>query len=152
MPYKHGDGDRGSNRAPEYEAWAGMNQRCYNPNNKMYIYYGGRGITVCDEWRSNYIAFLSHVGRKPSPEYSIERIDNNKGYEPGNVKWANLIEQASNKSNVIKIEFNGKNLTLAEWSRELGIKYSTLQERRRRGFSIEDILYKGLFGTHPREE
>lgn len=89
---RHGMGD-----TPEYEAWCHMKGRCYNPQTKQYKDYGGRGIRVCDEWRESFLAFLDHVGRRPNPQYSIHRIDNDGNYEPGNVKWATRQEQASNK-------------------------------------------------------
>lgn len=82
---------------PEYHSWAHMIQRCTNPKNKAWKNYGGRGITVCDAWRKAFAAFFAYVGCKPSPEHSIERIDNDRGYEPGNVKWATRSEQSLNR-------------------------------------------------------
>jgi len=74
-----------------------MMQRCHNPNNPGYYKYGGRGIKVCDRWRESFVHFLEDVGRKPSPELTLERIDNNKNYEPGNVCWATYTKQAENR-------------------------------------------------------
>jgi hypothetical protein len=76
-----------------------MNGRCTNPNNPRYEYYGGRGIAVCDRWRGSFENFLADVGERP-PGLTLERIDNNKGYEPGNVKWASWAEQALNKRRI----------------------------------------------------
>lgn len=92
----HGDASN-SNRAPEYRSWAHMKDRCYNPNDKRYEDYGGRGITVCDKWRNNYEAFAQDMGRKPSPRHSIDRIDNDGNYEPGNCRWATPAEQRINQ-------------------------------------------------------
>lgn len=85
---------------PEYGIYKLMLKRCSNPNDSHYHRYGGRGIKVCDEWkgRGGYSRFLSHVGRRPSPKYSVDRINNNGNYEPGNVRWATKHEQAANTS------------------------------------------------------
>lgn len=82
---------------PEYKAWQHIISRCTNPNDKSWGDYGGRGISICQEWRASYPAFLAHVGRKPSPELSIDRINNDGNYEPGNVRWATRKVQNSNK-------------------------------------------------------
>ena len=82
---------------PLYATWLSMIARCDKPGNNRYQYYGGRGITVCDRWRNSVSAFIQDVGDKPTPEHSIDRIDVNGNYEPGNVRWATLKEQRSNR-------------------------------------------------------
>jgi hypothetical protein len=81
-----------------------MIRRCENPNDQAYPRYGGRGITVCPEWRADFAAFLRDVGRRPNPELSIDRIDNDRGYEPGNVRWATAKQQANNRRKPTKKE------------------------------------------------
>jgi hypothetical protein len=80
-------------------AWCGMKQRCLYPNHNRYHLYGGRGIKVCKRWLKNFKNFLADVGRAPGPEYSIDRINNDGNYEPGNVRWATKFEQARNRRN-----------------------------------------------------
>jgi hypothetical protein len=82
---------------PEYSVWDNIKQRCFNPRHKAYINYGGRGILMCQEWASSFMAFLDHVGYRPSRLHSIDRIDNDGDYEPGNVKWSTKSEQAMNR-------------------------------------------------------
>jgi hypothetical protein len=97
-PAPHGHAyDRDGVRSSEYRSWEAMKRRCYSPKHVHYKNYGGRGIQVYDEWRKSFQSFLDHVGMKPGPEYSIERIENEGNYEPGNVKWATPKEQAANR-------------------------------------------------------
>jgi hypothetical protein len=86
----------GQSSTAEYTAWCGMKDRCYNPKHEKFKYYGGRGISVWGGWQDNFSAFLSHIGPKPSPSLSLDRINNNGNYEPGNVRWADQTTQVRN--------------------------------------------------------
>jgi hypothetical protein len=82
---------------PEYRVWAAMKRRCCNPNVWNFHRYGGRGIRMCDEWRDSFAAFYAHIGQRPSAQHSVDRIDNNGNYEPGNVRWATRQQQRANQ-------------------------------------------------------
>ena len=88
-------------QTPEYTAWRNMKARCYKKSNKDFKNYGGRGICVCDEWLNSYQTFLKDMGRRPSSEHSIDRIDNDGDYKPSNCRWATHTEQNRNKGTSI---------------------------------------------------
>lgn len=104
------------NRSPEYAIWWGIVTRCENPNSPNFEDYGGRGITLCDHWRKSFAHFLADMGARPSSRHTVERIDNNKGYEPGNCKWTTYSEQALNRRNTVMVEYQGKVQPLAALS------------------------------------
>ena len=85
--------------SPEYVAWTSMKRRCMDPNATGFKNYGGRGIKVCDEWLNDFTAFYDHVGPRPTSKHSLDRIDNDGDYEPGNVRWATSQAQAKNRRN-----------------------------------------------------
>lgn len=93
---RHGDGRRGAARTVEYNCWAAMHRRCYNPNVFAFEHYGGRGIKVCERW-FKYENFLADMGRRPTPQHSIDRIDNDGDYTPQNCRWATKSEQRLNQ-------------------------------------------------------
>jgi len=97
----HGCGSK-KNRAPEYRAWDSMKARCYNEKTKNFRRYGGRGIKVCVRWRGSFENFLNDMGRKPSPNHSIDRINNDGNYEPGNCRWATKSQQMNNTCRSLK--------------------------------------------------
>jgi hypothetical protein len=87
----------GRTTTPTYRAWVNMIRRCTDPNHDSYPNYGGRGVSVCPEWRHSFASFLSAMGDKPGPIYSLDRIDNDGDYEPGNCRWATRIQQRANR-------------------------------------------------------
>jgi hypothetical protein len=115
-------------------------QRCYNKNDGAWPRYGGIGIGVWDGWRRNPRSFYQHVGDRPSKDHTIDRIDNSRGYEPGNVKWATRTEQQNNRRNNVVLEFNGQKKTLTQWAREYGINHGSLARRIEYGWSMSEAL------------
>jgi len=134
----HGNAGRGRKTA-EYLIWVSMRQRCRNPNNKNFHRYGGRGIDVCARWES-FENFLEDVGVRPSDKHSIDRIDNSKGYSPGNCKWSTAQEQASNTRRNHLVTIDGKRVILTVAVARLGLHYGTVVNRIRRGESVERAL------------
>lgn len=122
-----------------YKTWLSMRGRCANAAQADYARYGGRGITVCARW-DDFEAFRDDVGPRPSPAHSLDRIDNNGNYEPGNVRWATAAEQGRNKRNNVRLSLNGETLLLAEWEARTGISAKILDHRIRRGWSAERAL------------
>lgn len=116
-----------------------MLQRCHSPSAKDYPRYGAKGIAVCDRWRFSFENFFADMGHRPTGK-SIDRIDNNKGYEPGNCRWATIKEQNRNVSTNRYIEYAGERMLLIEWAERLGMKAVTLHSRLREGWTIERAL------------
>jgi len=114
-----------------------MQERSSNPKHPEFHNYGGRGIEVCREWESDFPAFLAHIGPRISSAQSIDRIDTNEGYKPGNVKWSTQLQQMQNVRKNRMITFGGKTLCLSEWCRRLGIPTSTMKRRLDLGWPTE---------------
>lgn len=124
-----------------YRAWDSMKARCYRKTTGPYQRYGGRGITVCEEWRCNFIAFRDWALANGYAEgLSLDRIDPNGNYEPSNCRWVTMKAQQNNKRNNTKIEFNGETHTMSEWSDIVGIPFAVLHHRFQRGWSVEKAL------------
>lgn len=119
----------GMTDTPEYRTWTDIKTRCYNTGRPEYPNYGGRGIRVCQRWLDSFDAFLSDMGERPSDRHSIERIDNDGDYAPGNCKWATAREQANNRRVTVKVD----GAPIADLARSTGIKYGTLHARATRG-------------------
>jgi hypothetical protein len=132
----------GKRHTKTYNTWAGMLSRCRNPKARNYPDYGGRGITVCGRWQGSngFINFLADMGESPFPGAQVDRKDNDGNYEPGNCKWSDRIEQGTRKRNNVFLTLNGRTLTAAQWSRELGISYSVIQRRKSLRWTDERTL------------
>lgn len=122
-----------------YRVWNSTKDRCLNPNAQHYHRYGGRGVTICEEWTTSFAAFARDVGEPPKGA-SLDRIDNNKGYEPGNIRWANRKEQSNNRDNNVRVEWRGETKTLAEWAEVYGWKYGLLASRWKRGLRGQELF------------
>ena len=122
-----------SSYSTEYNSWQSAKQRCTNPRSHKYAEYGGRGIRMCDEWLSDFAAFLQHMGRKPNPRWSIDRIDTDGHYEPGNCRWASTKTQINNRRATIRVVWEGLVMPLSEACRLSGVPYPTAWKRLNRG-------------------
>lgn len=133
-------GDCSGGKTKEYHIWRGMIDRCYNPNNKKFANYGGRGIRVCDEWRNDYSAFIRDMGRSHGDCKTIERKDYDGDYAPGNCKWASWKEQQNNRNNNHILTFEGQELNITQWAEKLGLKPATLHQRIHRGWTTDEAI------------
>jgi hypothetical protein len=141
---KHGGSSGG--KSDEYKIWSGIVRRCENVNSRAYKNYGGRGIGICDRWRngnggrSGYELFLADVGPRPSRNHSIDRIDVDKGYHPGNVRWADWHTQMRNTRKTRYVEYDGQKLAASEAAQKYGVPYASLLQRLNAGWSAERAL------------
>lgn len=133
--FKHG-----GRSMPEYQVWSGMIGRCHNEHNPAFPRYGGRGIVVCTRWRDSFENFLADMGTKPFPKAEIDRIENAKGYEPGNCRWATDREQTNNRDVTLLITLGSQTRPLSEWCELKGLNYYTVWSRLERGWTPEKAL------------
>lgn len=123
-----------------FKTWSNMVERCTTITHKQYNDYGGRGITVCDEWLNDFNRFYEDMGDRPTEQHSLDRIKNDLGYSKENCRWATRKEQQNNiRSNVV-LTYSNETLTLPQWAEKTGISYYALQHRVRRGWSIHRTL------------
>jgi hypothetical protein len=147
--------NHGMYKSPEYINWRGMNERCRNAASAHYDRYGGRGIRVCQEWQDSFTAFYNYLGPRPSPGMTIERIDNDGNYEPGNVRWATRKEQTANR-NIKRHDFYGQELTVLEIASHIDVDRQVVDKLLAKGHAIEEIAEDIVFGLrrlhNPKEE
>ena len=138
---KHGGtvGVKAGKRNRLYDLWIGIKGRCLNPNNDRYDRYGGRGITICDRWIDSFDNFRADVGERPKGK-TLERIDNNLGYSPNNVRWATPEEQANNRYTNVLVTHEGMTMTLSQWATHKGWKYGLIASRWTKGLRGADLL------------
>ena len=146
---------------PAHNTWCAMRHRCLYPTNPHYTDYGGRGIGICAHWLSIFENFLADMGEPPT-KYTIERIDNNKGYWCGhcdecvrlnraaNCKWATRAEQQRNRRANRLLTFNGETRCVTDWAITLGVNYKTLEHRIRKGWTVERALTSPFTQTNRR--
>lgn len=133
----------GRNTHPEnttrtFRIWYGLFTRCYNKNTPLYRRYGAKGITVCDRWQS-FDNFKVDMGEAPD-QHSLDRIDNSKGYEPGNCRWATQEQQMANTRTAKFITFQGETLTINAWARKLNRARSVIRSRLKKSWPLERVL------------
>lgn len=135
----------GASRTPEYRCWITVKSRCLNPKNNNFHNYGGRGIKMCERWLNSFEAFLADMGRKPTKLHSIERLDVDGDYAPGNCVWATSKEQGRNRRDLHEVVFCGQRMSLAEAIERSGINlpYNTILYRLKRGWTIAQALTRG---------
>lgn len=121
-----------------YSIWHNMKTRCYNPNAEHYAYYGGRGVSVCEEWRNSFQAFFEWaMANGYDDKLTLDRIEASGNYEPSNCRWVDMFTQNNHTSKNHYITHNGETKTTAEWARQYGINSCVFNNRIRRGWSFE---------------
>lgn len=126
-------------RDPAYNVWKKVRARCNNPKDDHFKWYGAKGVSVCNRW-NDFRSFRADMGERPSAKHSIDRIDNSKGYEPGNCRWATQQEQNRNRAANTYITHNGKTQCLAAWSEDLGGCRVLVSKRLQHGWSEIDAV------------
>lgn len=149
MAFEHGHARKGQIH-PLHRVWRSMIQRCTNPKDPRWSTYGARGargVRVCERWVGSFAAFLEDVGPRPEGKspggravYSLDRIDNDRGYEPGNVRWATNLEQSKKTTRSRMLTAFGKTQNLVDWARELGVHHTTILGRLKRGWSEDQAV------------
>ena len=130
-----------------YKVWSGIKQRCFNPNSNRYKNYGGRGISICDEWKNSFETFCKWALENGYKEgLSIDRIDHEKDYEPSNCRWATREEQENNKRNSVYYEIDGVKHTISEWADLYNMPKELVRTRVKRGMNIKKAL------TYPKQK
>ena len=147
---KHGQSSK--NRTPLYVVWVGMNQRCFNPKHAGYHNYGGRGITICNEWLDYRIFEEWALTTGYQRNLTIERKDNDGNYEPNNCEWIPDKDQHRNKRNNRWLTIDGETKILTDWCKKYNISGVTINDRLKRGWSVEDAITKPTNARYKRKK
>lgn len=139
MSNPRGNIKHGGHGTLTYARWKSMMQRCHQTGATNFKHYGAKGIVVCDRWH-DFALFLADMGECADHTMTLDRIDNSKGYEPGNCRWASKAAQNSNRSHCIELTFNGETKILADWAKQIGISPNSLSMRLRLGWTVERAL------------
>lgn len=131
----------GMSKTRVYGIWTWMHERCRNPDHEAYEYYGGKGISVEPVWHT-FEQFYADMGEPPSARHTLDRLDSDGNYGPGNCRWALPVQQMNNTSRNIFLDYDGRSQTIAEWARECDINVDTLRYRLRKGWSTARALNK----------
>lgn len=144
----------GMTKTDLHNKWLQIKQRCLDKNYRAYQRYGAAGITICDEWKNNFVAFMNWSYQNGYREgLSLDRIDNSKGYSPDNCRWVTWKDQCNNRRNNVKITYQGRTQNLKQWCEELGIDYHFVYQRmRKNGMTFEEAINKPLMKcrSHPK--
>jgi len=124
----------------EYKTWCLIKDRCLNKNNKQYKDYGLRGIQMYEPWITDFKSFYDHIGPKPSNKHSADRIDNNLGYFPNNIRWSTSVEQNNNKRSNVNITYLGRSMTASQWAEETGINAKTILKRIKANWPTDELF------------
>lgn len=138
-----------SGKHPLFNTWKAMIQRCENPLHTWYPRYGGRGISICQKWRNDFYAFVTDVGERPAGK-TLDRIDGNGNYEPGNVRWADGKTQQNNRKGNTLTEWDGKSYTMVQLAEHAIVDVATLSYRLRNGWELEKAMTQPSSGTGKR--
>lgn len=132
--------DTRQSRSPTYRSWLAMKRRCLIPGDKDFRRYGGRGISICEEWKYDFKRFLADMGERPGG-MTIERKDNNGDYCKNNCVWAEPKTQYMNKRSIVWIEYNGRKQCIKDWANEIEMPVATFAQRLKRGWTVEEAMH-----------
>jgi hypothetical protein len=144
MSNPKGNIKHGLHGALTYSRWKSMMARCYQANASNYKYYGAKGITVWEPWRTSFATFLADMGECPCKDMTVERLDNEIGYRPDNCIWATKADQNKHRSHCVPLTYSGRTMNLSDWAVEINISTNALAMRIRLGWSVERALTQPL--------